>query len=233
MSTETIKSQKIRWTDVTEGARDSLFRVWTDARELLWAEKSWGFLEKHGLTTYSSEVSKVPVLVRLMSLAEIYREFCDRAWDEQHDCELVDWASEIDLNRFRLAQYVGSKFEESTCDDEEELLSSALMSLAEEARAGIYHVLVEEFGSESYLFVSLWNTVEFRRKDDEPESYFEDDDPDQSEEETMQQQLVLNREKPEQTEIHWLKDAETILSAVTSDKMSAYEWIEGGIPRVR
>jgi hypothetical protein len=73
---------KVAWTDIPKEVRDTLFRVWTDTRELLWAEKCWGYLDKRGLTAYSNEVAKVRVLIRLMSLAEIYREFCDRAWEE-------------------------------------------------------------------------------------------------------------------------------------------------------
>jgi hypothetical protein len=209
-----------------------LFRVWTDARELLWAEKCWGYLEKHGLTSYSNEVAKLRVLLRLMSLAEIYREFCDRAWQEQYECELVVWASELDLNRFRLAQCVGPTFEEYTEDDDDELYGAALMSLAKEARREIYDVLIKEFGGESYLFVSLWNTVQFQREDD---AYVEDeeDEPDQLERLTAKGRIGPAGEYPKETEINWLEDAEAILCDVTPDKMCAYEWINQGMPRVR
>jgi hypothetical protein len=230
--TQSYANAKVAWTDIPKEVRDSLFRVWTDARELLWAEKCWGYLDKRGLTAYSNEVTKVRVLVRLMSLAEIYREFCDRAWEEQYDCELVAWASELDLNRFRLAQCVGPTFDGNTVDDDDELFGAALMSLAKEARREIYDVLIKEFGGESYLFVSLWNTVEFQRKDD---AYVDDeeDEPDRPDRLTAQRGIGTDGAYPEETEINWLEGADVILYDVTADKMSAYEWITQGMPRAR
>ena len=224
---QSYANAKVAWTDIPKEVRDALFRVWTDERELLWAEKCWGYLDKRGLTAYSNEVAKVRVLVRLMSLAEIYREFCDRAWEEQYDCELVVWASELDLNRFRLAQCVGPTFEECTVDDDDELYRAALMSLAEEARCEIYDVLIQEFGSESHLFVSLWNTVEFHAEDD---AYVEDEEPELL---TAKRRIGTTGAYPPETEINWLEDAEAILRDVTPDKMCAYEWINQGMPRVR
>jgi hypothetical protein len=223
---------KVAWTDIPGGVRDTLFRVWTDARELLWAEKCWGYLDKRGLTAYSDEVERVRVLARLMSLAEIYREFCDRAWEEQYDCELVVWASELDMNHFRLAQCVGPTFEENTVDDDDELYSAALMSLAEQARHEIYDVLIQEFGSESNLFVSLWNTVEFQREDDDAYLDYKDG-PDQPERLTGKRRIGPDGAYTEEIEINWLENAEEILWDVTTNKMCAYEWITEGMPRVR
>jgi hypothetical protein len=229
---QSCANAKVAWTDIPKEVRETLFRVWNDGRELLWAGKCWAYLDKRGLTAYSNEVGKARVLVRLMSLAEIYREFCDRAWEEQYDCELVAWASELDLNRFRLAQCVGPTFEEYTVDDHDELCGAALASLAEEARREIYDVLIQGFGSESCLFVSLWNTVEFQREDD---AYVKEgeDEPDQSERLTTKRTIGTDEACPKETEINWLEGAEAILRDVTTDKMSAYEWINQGMPRVR
>ena len=229
---QSYANAKVAWTDIPKGVRDTLFRVWTDARESFWAEKCWGYLDKRRLTTYSNEVAKVRVLVRIMSLAEIYREFCDRAWEEQYDCELVVWASELDLNRFRLAQCVGATFEEYTVDDDDELYGAALVSLAEEARREIYDVLIQEFGSKSYLFVSLWNTNDFQGED---EAYVGEgeDEPDQPERLTTKRTIGTDGSNREETEINWLEGAEAILRDVTPDKMCAYEWINQGMPRAR
>lgn len=217
--------RRIARSDIPQGTRDVLFRVWAEARELLWAEKCWGYLEKNGLTAYLNEVSKVRVLVRLMSLAEIYREFCDRAWDETYDCELVAWASELDLNKFRLAQCIEDRFEEDAPDDEDELFQAALISLADEARCEIYPILVQEFGSDSNLLVSLWNTV--TATDDHCESDIEDA-------EGVQEEGDSNRicKECESHPINWLDNAAAILSEVTPSKMRAYEWIDQGMPRI-
>jgi hypothetical protein len=39
---QSYANAKVAWTNIPEEVRDTLFRVWTDARELLWAEKCWG-----------------------------------------------------------------------------------------------------------------------------------------------------------------------------------------------
>jgi len=64
------------WEDISEDAA-SLFRVWTEGRELHWAKKSWEALGKRGLTSYADEVERARVVVRLMTLAAIYRDFCE------------------------------------------------------------------------------------------------------------------------------------------------------------
>jgi len=104
--------------------------------------------------------------------------------------------------------------------------------LAEEARREIYDVLIQEFGSESYLFVSLWNTNDFQGDDD---AYVveEEDEPDQPERLRAKRRIGTAGAYPEESEINWLEGAEAILCNVTPDKMSAYEWINQGMPRVR
>jgi hypothetical protein len=223
---------KVAWIDIPKEVRDTLFLVWTDARELLWAERCWGYLDKRGLTAYSDEIERVRVLVLLMSLAEIYREFCDLAWEEEYDCALTVWASDLDVNRFRLAQCVGPTFEADEVDDDDELYRAALVNLAKDARREVYNVLTQEFGSESDLFVSLWNTVEFQREEDDTDVE-DNEDEDHPGPLTAEHRIGPERTRPVGTEINWLEDAETILSDVTPHKMRAYEWIAGGMHRVR
>ena len=52
------------WEDVSRHA-ESMFRVWTDGRELDWAKKSWDALGKRGLTSYSNQIEWTCVMVRL------------------------------------------------------------------------------------------------------------------------------------------------------------------------
>jgi hypothetical protein len=234
MSMLAIEPRSILWGDFSASAKETLFRVWEDNRELLWAEQCWSFLSKYDLTRYSDEVSKCRVLIRLMSLAEIYREFCDRAWQEVYKRELVVWAGEIEVNRFRVAQCVGQSFEPTMHDDEEELFESALFSLMEEARREVRLVLKAEFGGDDYLFVSLWNTVVNLREDDDPE--FESD-PKQVQNggyEIDKTVMGFQLESAEKAapRINWLENADIILSEVTPDKMSAYEWIKAGMPQI-
>jgi hypothetical protein len=153
-----IKSS-VRWEDVHSEA-ESIFRVWTDARELDWAKKSWEALGKRGLTSYANQVEWTRVIVMLMTLAAIYRDFCELAFDEVHEPDYSVWASELCIGAFRVAQCVGSQFDADEDRDDQSLLEGALIELMQEARSQIHMALREEFGDDSLLFVSLWNTVE-------------------------------------------------------------------------
>ena len=146
---------------------ESIFCVWTDARELDWAKKSWEALAKCGLTSFASQVERTRVMVRLMALAGMYRDFCELAFDEVHDPAYPLWADELCLSTFRLAQCVGSRFGADEGRDDQCLLEEALVELMEEARSQIHMALREEFGDDSLLFVSLWNTVEYWRDGDD------------------------------------------------------------------
>jgi len=79
------------------------------------------------------------------------------------------WADELCLSTFRVVQYAGPQFRADEDRDDECLLEEALMELMEEARSQIHVALREEFGNDSLLFVSLWNTLEYRRDEDIPE----------------------------------------------------------------
>jgi hypothetical protein len=233
MTPAATESQSIRWEDISASAKETLFRVWEDRRELLWAEHCWGLLSKYGLTRYSHAVAKCRVLIRLIALAELYREFSDLAWEETYEPELVAWGMEIELNSFRVAQCMGHEFQPSSDEDEEELFESALCSLAEEARREVYLVLKAEFGGDGYLFASLWNTVEYVTEDEEAEIGHEEGHLGMAEGANSTGEIGLKQHQKAGGKIDWLENAPAILSDVTPGKMSAYEWIERGMPRVR
>jgi hypothetical protein len=220
----------VRWEDISRDAKP-LFDVWTDGRELDWAKKSWEALCKHRLTSYTNEIERARVMIRLLALAAIYRDFCEIAFDEAHEPEHVIWAGEVDLNRFRLAQCVGVGFHSDNKEEEKELVESALLNLMEKARAEIRDALLKEFDGDSLLFVSLWNTVDFRREEDlEP---FENDDSDETESD-LEAATVTDKSDGNQqpVEIDWFENADSILNDVTGEKVAAFEWIDQGMPSV-
>jgi len=186
----------------------SMFDVWVGQPELAWARKAWVALERNGLTLFSNELERTKVLIRAMTLGTIYREFCDLAHDEAWDSENLIWAEEMGLNSFRVAQLIGNDPEFSPDDDatESSLLDSALHSLIDDERGNICKALCEEFGGESMLFVSLWNSMYHEKSPD--------DDPDDDEGFPESPEDVLN-------------------SDVTGEKLRAFSWISEGMPRVR
>jgi hypothetical protein len=215
----------VRWEDISREA-ESIFRIWADSREVEWAKKSWEALGKRGLTSYSNQIERTRVLVRLISLAAIYMDFCELAFDEAHNHEYVSWAEELSVSSFRVAQCVGSEFEQDREAGEEELLEGALLELMAVARSEIHEALRSEWGDDSLLFVSLWNTVEYQRN--ELASTW------------AENAANLVPEKGGQSapsvqggEIDWLEDAGYILNSETTwQKLAAFSWIEQGMQSV-
>jgi hypothetical protein len=207
------------WEDVSRDA-EPIFRVWTDARELEWAKESWEALAKRGLTSYSDQVERTLVFVRLMALAGIYLDFCELAFDEIHDAAYTMWASDLSLSTFRVAQCVGSQFSKDEEADDDQLLEDALRNLMDKARSDIHQALRSKFGDDSLLFVSLWNTVEYER----------------GELDTAGTGNVAP-ERSDQTNhdiekgwIDWREEAGGILNCeITGQKLAAFTWIQEGM----
>jgi hypothetical protein len=210
------------WDDVSREA-EPIFRMWTDARELEWAKESWEALGKRGLTSYSDEVERTLVFVRLMALAGIYLDFCELAFDEIHDAAYTMWASDLCLSTFRVAQCVGPQFSKDEDADDNQLLEDALRELMDKARSDIHEVLRSKFGDDSLLFVSLWNTVECERNElGMPVTRNSADVAPESSDQT-------NREV-EKGRIDWREDAGGILNCeITGQKLAAFTWIEQGM----
>jgi hypothetical protein len=201
----------VQWEDISRDA-DSLFRVWTDGRELQWAKKSWQALSARGLTSYAGEVERTSVLIKLIALADIYREFCDLAFNETHEQEHAVWASELSLELFRVAQCVGPQFECDEDADNDTLLDRALCELVMQGRPAIYAALKAEFGDDSLLFVSLWSTADCEK---------DENDSDNGEQKS--------KTTDADAEIDWTEDAYWILNTeLTGEKQRAFNWVREG-----
>jgi hypothetical protein len=195
----------VEWEEISDMA-ESLFRVWTDGREMEWAKKSWRALCRDKLTSYKDKVEKTGAMIKLIALADIYRGFCRQAFDESYDPEYAVWAREVNLNAFRVAQCVGPQFERDEEADDNRLLDWALSHLIEEARPALYEVLKAEFGDDSLLFVSLWSTADYERN----ENGCDDGEVRAS----------------EHREIDWAEDAYWILNTeLTGEKQRAFNWV--------
>lgn len=215
----------VRWEDVNREA-ESIFRIWTDAREVEWAKQSWKVLSKHGLTSYSNQIEQTRVMVRLMALAAIYRDFCELAFDEVHEPEYTVWADELCLSSFRIAQCVGPQFHDDEPAEEKKLLDGAISELLAEARSEIYEALRSEWGDDSLLFVSLWNTVEYQRN--EPDSTWAENPAN-----VVPEKGGQSAPSDQGGEIDWLEDAGYILNSETTwKKLAAFSWIEQGMQSV-
>lgn len=146
------KPKQVVWEDLEREA-NFLFTIY-GGREQGWVEEAWGYLADKGLTAYETERDRTLVLLRLFALAEFYWEFCANAWDERHEIYLSDWACELELDPFRVAQLAGPDFHiDDDCDD---LTGEAVLMLVCREAPHVIAALVEGFGSVDELFVALW-----------------------------------------------------------------------------
>jgi hypothetical protein len=161
-------SHKLDWQTIAPAAA-FLFKIWVDQPELKWAEKAWAMLAKRGLTTYTNELEKQVVLLRLYTLAKMYGDFCQRAFDETCYIKESVWGwqecleeNELYLSFFRLGQLVGpTEFLDKECyavEDEKDWLPDLVNSIAEAQTATVFAALLAEFGSVTELLLSLWNS---------------------------------------------------------------------------
>jgi len=150
---------ELTWTDLSPAAHQ-IFHIWTDRHleELRWASSAWTALQRAGLTSYSSEVEKTLVLIRLMTLAAMYHEFAERAWQEYFTPEYVDWAEQLEIDEIHVDELLGPDELRDSVDHS--LLEDRLQFLVNLSRHEIYKALVAYFGDDSGIFTALWKIQE-------------------------------------------------------------------------
>lgn len=153
-----LASPKVAWADISEDVQE-IFHVWYEdhhQEELRWAKDAWNGLQKRGLTAYATEVEKALVLVRLMTLATMYHEFCELAWQEVFEPAYVLWADELGISQVRVGQLLGPNQMVNSDDSEDaDLFEAGLGLLIDQNRSEIYSALVVHFGDCTGIFVSL------------------------------------------------------------------------------
>jgi hypothetical protein len=210
------------WEDISSDA-EPMFRVWTEGRELQWAKECWEALAKRGLTSYSDELERTVVLVRLLTLAGIYLDFCELAFDEIHDAGYTMWAHNLGLTTLRIVQCVDPQLSENELADDDELLEDAINNLMGKARSDIREVLRSRFGDDALLFVSLWNTVEYDRSESDTTVTGDSRDAESENDEQRNDRIEEGR-------IDWREGADCILNGeITGRTLAAFAWIEQGM----
>ncbi|PKM80303.1 MAG: hypothetical protein CVU89_14525 [Firmicutes bacterium HGW-Firmicutes-14] len=76
-----MPKKTLLWNDISDFARGK-FDVWTGEGQHVWAEQAWEGIIQAGLADYKDEIERHIVLIRLMALVTMYREFCDLVWQE-------------------------------------------------------------------------------------------------------------------------------------------------------
>lgn len=194
------EARRFPWEDV-----EGMFDHWAGKPEFHWARNAWSALGKAGLTLFSDQIERTAVMVRIMTLATIYREFCHLAFYEEMDSpDYAWWADSLGISPFRIAQIVGRGFERGEADDcdesEHRLLHAALSELVDGNRRKVCEALVKGFGGESNLFYALW---------------------------------ISPQGKPDGSEDHRVEPPEDVLlGQITDSKARAFSWITEGMPPI-
>ncbi|MHB1421389.1 MAG: hypothetical protein ACYCX4_17710 [Bacillota bacterium] len=155
------KKRILGWEDICEFASGK-FDVWANNAGQLWAEKAWNKLVKNGLAAYENEIQRHIVIIRILTLAVLYNEFCDLVWNEYFDNSMVsssDWLNNDEFfHPIRVWQLVGKDFygDEKIHDiDTDDLLNEAILELIDKQRNIVYEASNKGFGNDLELFFSL------------------------------------------------------------------------------
>ena len=207
---------KLDWVDIQESATN-MFNIWDDQPELKWVEEAWLKLESQKLTEYNNELEKYIVLIRLITLATLYHEFCEHAFDEPGNIDYDSWVHFLEkedfaLDPLRLGQLLGRNFmiqEEIEDYTQYGLTEKCIGTLVEAERNLVVTALINGFGDESLLFAHLWLSRQALGKNKD----FSEDDADED---------IFYEASCHET-------VDDVLGDVTIDKMRAFEWVMEGM----
>ena len=146
--------EKVEWQEIEDAAR-VVFDVWSGKPELGWARLAWEALDRQRLTHHQDELQRNVVLVRLLALVEVYRDFCAVAWDERTETRFDDAAHDLAFSPFRVGQLVGPEFEPEYDLLTEELVREGIQMLVYDERPRVVQALRKEFAHTDELFVGL------------------------------------------------------------------------------
>ena len=149
---------KIEWEDIYDALEEILsFIGWDNKMKFLWVEKAWSCVNSAGLTSYTTDIEKHIVYIRLYTALSLYCEFISIAMETEYSLDGDEWVSQFNLNPFRLGQLVGQVFEPQE-EEDNVLLNNAMDELSSLYKDDVLRVLLEGFGGLSSLFTSLWLT---------------------------------------------------------------------------
>jgi hypothetical protein len=160
--------ETVSWADVSSAAA-RMFKVWGSGGELAWAEECWGHFQKAGLAGDETVIQRTATLLRLVTLARIYQEFCGYAWEENSDAPIDFLAENLDINPVALgilaARVAPDAFDEDYSEDEYDLREFALTLATNAQRKEIHAALCAAYGDEIMLYSRMSRT--YPSKDDE------------------------------------------------------------------
>ena len=162
------------WEDVA-GAAAKMFNVWMDGSEVKWAEEAWRHLYAAGLANRESVLDETAAKLRLVTLAQIYQEFCGLAWDENPETPLDYLAEDLEIDPLALGILAAASDADEFGDagDEFELREAALVAVTHGQRSEIFECLKAAYGGDVQLYTRLWHTRSANAEEDSEGNEFE------------------------------------------------------------
>jgi hypothetical protein len=155
---------RITWVEVQDAA-SKMFHVWSGDGEMRWVEECWSHLGEAGLTGNTTILEATETMLRLVSLARIYEEFCGLAWEENPETPIDYLAENLELDALALG-ILGTQASPDAFDDagdEYELREAALIAATEAQRKEIFDCLRKAYGGDIQLYSRMSQT---NRSDD-------------------------------------------------------------------
>ena len=162
----------IDWADVSEAA-SRMFDVWCGGGEILWVEECWNHFGKAGLTRNATPLEATESLLRLVSLARIYEEFCGLAWDENPETPISYLAEDLDIDPLALGILGGQSSADAFWDAESshELQRAALTAATTAQRQEIYNCLVNAYGGVTELYSRMSATNQSSQEENDTDEF--------------------------------------------------------------
>ncbi|MEW5855907.1 MAG: AAA family ATPase, partial [Cyanobacteriota bacterium] len=157
MSNQNILS----WGDVSYAARNICTSLDHELGAVEWIWDAWEILIQSGLVTYSTKTEYCEVVIRFMALVGFYLECCEDYsfdWEEYVEANCLEWVEDFKLRHSYIKQIIEPTFNRNFNEDEDEVKTSELLYLVNNAHKEVYRLLIEGFGSESMLFGSIWQS---------------------------------------------------------------------------
>ena len=208
----------VEWKDIHDILGNHLSYIgWDNKMKYLWVEKAWNCVGNAKLTSYSNDVERHIVYIRLYAVVDLYCKFISNAMETEYSLDGDEWVSQYNLNPFRLGQLVGQEFEPQE-EEDNLLLINAMDELSYRYKDEVLSVLIEGSGGLSCLFTSLWLTHE----NSVIEDYYTRDENNTINTITLVEKLDLK----EFDELIDLNMGMILNGNLNSNKLRVYEWLQ-------
>lgn len=153
---------EVQWTDIAHFER-LVFGPGATIYRTVWLKRIWNEITTRGFTAYHSYAGKQRVLLRFMTLATIYYDFSDLAFDRPffREVEILEWIKDSTLvNPLHFWGRINwQEFGEADLIDLDYLLVSKTGSIIDEMRTELVQAIRQFYANDLRLCYDMIDTV--------------------------------------------------------------------------